>query len=150
MQGRNQEKGEPKCKRKSLKSAPATRAPDAGTRRRDQAVGQPRRPRGPRPEARRPLAPGWSRARNERPGDRRTQEEGVTVAMIESIEKFPGENGGHRVVHNFRRETGKRGGAMSGGIYMERPKPEEHPFGASEGSKVLRTSPRLIPCLDIA
>jgi len=57
--------------------------------------------------------------------------------MIESIEKFPGENGGHRVVHNFRRETGKKGGAMSGGIYMERPKPEEHPFGASEGSKVL-------------
>jgi len=36
--------------------------------------------------------------------------------QIESIEVFPGENGGHRVVHNFNRETGKKGGAMSGGI----------------------------------
>jgi hypothetical protein len=25
--------------------------------------------------------------------------------QLESIEIFPGENGGHRVVHNFKRET---------------------------------------------
>ena len=37
--------------------------------------------------------------------------------QIESIEVFPGENGGHRVVHNFKREAGKKGGSMSGGIY---------------------------------
>ena len=57
--------------------------------------------------------------------------------QIESIEVFPGENGGHRVVHNFKRETGKKGGSMAGGLYMERPKSEEHLFGASEASKVL-------------
>jgi len=27
---------------------------------------------------------------------------------------------------------GKKGGAMAGGLYLERPKPEEHVFGASE------------------
>jgi hypothetical protein len=57
--------------------------------------------------------------------------------QIDSIEIFPGENGGHRVVHNFKREMGKKSGAMNGGLYMERPKADEHLFGASEGSKVL-------------
>jgi hypothetical protein len=57
--------------------------------------------------------------------------------QLESIEIHPGENGGHRVVHNFKREAGKKGGAMSGGLIMERPKSEEHLFGASEGSKVI-------------
>jgi hypothetical protein len=57
--------------------------------------------------------------------------------QLESIEIIPGENGGHRVVHNFKRETGKKSGAMSGGVYMERPKSEEHLFGASEEGKVL-------------
>ena len=33
---------------------------------------------------------------------------------IESIEIFPGENGGHRVVHNYKRESGKKEGAMAG------------------------------------
>jgi hypothetical protein len=32
--------------------------------------------------------------------------------QIESIEIFPGENGGHRVVHNFKREPSKKEGAM--------------------------------------
>jgi hypothetical protein len=36
--------------------------------------------------------------------------------QLESIEIIPGENGGHRVVHNFKRESGKKEGAMSGGI----------------------------------
>jgi hypothetical protein len=56
--------------------------------------------------------------------------------QIESIEIFPGENGGHRVVHNFKREAGKKEGSMAGGIYMEKPKAEEHFFGTSEDSKV--------------
>ena len=56
---------------------------------------------------------------------------------MESIEIFPGENGGHRVVHNFKREAGKKSGAMGGGVYMERPKPDEHFFGTSEDGKVL-------------
>jgi hypothetical protein len=56
---------------------------------------------------------------------------------IGSIEIFPGENGGHRVVHNFKRETGKKEGSMGGGVYMERPKPAEHFFGNSEDGKVL-------------
>jgi hypothetical protein len=56
---------------------------------------------------------------------------------IESIEIFPGENGGHRVVHNFKREAGKKEGAMGGGVYMKRPKAEEHFFGTSEDGKVL-------------
>jgi hypothetical protein len=42
---------------------------------------------------------------------------------IESIEIYPGENGGHRVVHNFKREAGRKSGSMAGGIYMERPNP---------------------------
>jgi hypothetical protein len=67
--------------------------------------------------------------------------------QIESIEIHVGDNGGHRVVHNFKRETGKKGGAMSGGIYMERPKSEEHLFGASEDAKVL---PHVGKVLDIA
>jgi hypothetical protein len=33
---------------------------------------------------------------------------------LESIEIFPGENGGHRVVHNFKREAGKKEGSMGG------------------------------------
>jgi hypothetical protein len=65
---------------------------------------------------------------------------------LESIEIIPGENGGHRVVHNFKREMGKKGGSMAGGLYMERPKAEEHLFGASEGSKVL---PHVGKALDI-
>ena len=40
---------------------------------------------------------------------------------IESIEIFPGENGAHRIVHNFKREAGKKSGSMGGGVYMERP-----------------------------
>jgi hypothetical protein len=28
--------------------------------------------------------------------------------QIESIEVFPGDNGGHRVVHNFKREMARR------------------------------------------
>jgi hypothetical protein len=39
---------------------------------------------------------------------------------IESIEIFPGENGGHRVVHNFKRQPGKKEGSMGGSVYMER------------------------------
>jgi hypothetical protein len=56
---------------------------------------------------------------------------------IESIEIFPGENGGHRVVHNFKREAGKKQGAMGGGVYMERPKAEEHFFGKGQEGQVL-------------
>ena len=59
------------------------------------------------------------------------------ASNIESIEIFPGENGGHRVVHNFKREAGKKAGAMAGGVYMERPKPAEHFFGKSEDGNVL-------------
>jgi hypothetical protein len=57
--------------------------------------------------------------------------------QLESIEIHPGENGGHRVVHNFKREASKKEGSMNGGLYMERPKSEEHLFGAGEDSKVL-------------
>ena len=59
------------------------------------------------------------------------------MAKIESIEIFPGENGGHRVVHNFKREAGKKQGAMGGGVYMERPKPAEHFFGKGQEGQVL-------------
>ena len=59
------------------------------------------------------------------------------AGKLESIEIFPGENGGHRVVHNFKREAGKKQGAMGGGVYLERPKPAEHFFGNSEDAKVL-------------
>ena len=65
---------------------------------------------------------------------------------IESIEIFPGENGGHRVVHNFKREPSKKEGAMGGGIYMERPKADEHFFGKSEDGNVL---PHVGKALDI-
>jgi hypothetical protein len=39
------------------------------------------------------------------------------ASNIESIEIFPGENGGHRVVHNLKRELNKKEGLM-GGLYM--------------------------------
>ena len=55
----------------------------------------------------------------------------------DSIEIFPGENGGHRVVHNFKREPSKKEGSMAGGVYMERPKSAEHFFGKSEDGNVL-------------
>jgi hypothetical protein len=42
------------------------------------------------------------------------------MAQIDSIEIFPVENGGHRAVLNFKREAGKKEGAMAGAIYMER------------------------------
>ena len=57
--------------------------------------------------------------------------------QLESIEIFPVENGGHRVVHNFKREAAKKEGVMAGGIYVERPKAEEHFFRTSEECKVL-------------
>ena len=59
------------------------------------------------------------------------------ASTIEPIEIFPGENGGHRAVHNFKRQPGKKEGSMAGGVYMERPKPGEQFFGKSEDSKVL-------------
>jgi hypothetical protein len=58
------------------------------------------------------------------------------AGKLESIEIFPGENGGHRVVHNFKREAGKKSGAMGGGVYMERPKTGEHFFGKGQESDV--------------
>jgi hypothetical protein len=64
-------------------------------------------------------------------------EEGVTWQTRSSIEICPGENGGHRVVHNFKREPSKKEGSMGGGIYSERRKSEEHFFGTSEDSKIL-------------
>jgi hypothetical protein len=63
--------------------------------------------------------------------------------QLESIEIIPGEKGGHRVVHNFKRETGKKSGAMNGDLYMERPKSEEHPFLARpRRARSCRTSAR--------
>ena len=56
--------------------------------------------------------------------------------QIDSLEIFPGKNGGHRVVHNFKREAGKKEGAMAGCVYLERPKPAERLFGASEHGNV--------------
>ena len=56
---------------------------------------------------------------------------------LHHIEIYPGENGGHRVVHEFNRAPANQKGAIHGGMYMERPEPEEHLFGKAEGSKVL-------------
>ena len=44
----------------------------------------------------------------------------------------PGDNGGHRIVHDFKRAPAKRG---AGEIYMDRPKSEEHLFGKGEDGK---------------
>lgn len=56
---------------------------------------------------------------------------------LHHIEIHPGKNGGHRVVHEYERRPAKRDGAMSGGMYMERPEPEEHLFGEGEDQKVM-------------
>lgn len=56
---------------------------------------------------------------------------------LRAIEIHPGKNGGHRVVHEFERTPAKREGAMSGGMYMERPESEEHLFGHGEHEKVM-------------
>lgn len=53
---------------------------------------------------------------------------------LHHIEVHPGKNGGHKVVHEYERMPSKREGAMSGGMYMERPAAEEHLFGP-EGSE---------------
>jgi hypothetical protein len=59
------------------------------------------------------------------------------ASKLESIEIFPGENGGHRVVPNFKREAGQKSGAMDGGMYIERPKAEERFFGKGQEGQVL-------------
>jgi hypothetical protein len=56
---------------------------------------------------------------------------------LESLEIHPGEHGGHRIVHNFKRQTVKRSGAMSGGMYNERPPEEEHIFGSGQEEAAL-------------
>jgi hypothetical protein len=57
---------------------------------------------------------------------------------LDHLEIYPGENGGGRVVHEFKPKASKRGGAMSGGIYMDRPEREEHMFGKAEGRPMIR------------
>jgi hypothetical protein len=56
--------------------------------------------------------------------------------QLEEMRIRPAENGGHTVVHEFKRKPVKRGGSMSGGIYNERPPSEEHVFGPGDGDKL--------------
>ena len=46
------------------------------------------------------------------PKPARSERRRYMADKLESIEIFPGDNGGHRVSHNFKREVGKKGGAM--------------------------------------
>ena len=52
-----------------------------------------------------------------------------TKKELDHLEVHPGENGGHMVRHVFKRQVVNRKGAMSGGMYSERPDDEEHDFG---------------------
>lgn len=56
---------------------------------------------------------------------------------LEEITIRKAQNGGHMIRHEYARRPVKRGGAMSGGIYSDRPPSEEHVFGPEDGGKVL-------------
>lgn len=58
---------------------------------------------------------------------------------------YPGDNGGARVVHKFKPKASKRGGGMSGGLYMDRPEPEEHIFGKEEGHAMIQHIAKALP-----
>lgn len=52
--------------------------------------------------------------------------------QLESLSIHPGENGGHRIVHSFKRQAVSHQGRMNAGLSMERPDNEEHNFGPEE------------------
>jgi hypothetical protein len=56
----------------------------------------------------------------------------MAAKQIDYLEVHKHDDGSHHVVHRFKRQAVKRGGAMSGGIYPERPDEEEHGFGKGE------------------
>lgn len=60
----------------------------------------------------------------------------MAAKQLESIEVRKAENGGHTVRHEYKRQPVKREGAMSGGMYMERPPSEEHVFGPDDDGKL--------------
>lgn len=47
-------------------------------------------------------------------------------------------NGGHVIRHEYERKPMHSSGAANGGMYMDRPKSEEHVFGPEDGGKVLK------------
>lgn len=51
---------------------------------------------------------------------------------LEGLRIRKGDNGGHSILHEFKRAVTKKDGAMSGGMYMERPPDEEHNFGPGD------------------
>lgn len=65
---------------------------------------------------------------------------------IHHIEVHPGKNGGHRVVHEYERMPAHSKGSMSGGMYMERPEPEEHLFGKGEHAKMMAHVGKALGC----
>jgi hypothetical protein len=54
---------------------------------------------------------------------------------LEELRITKADNGGHTVRHEFKREVVKKSGAMSGGMYSERPPSEEHSFGPEEAQQ---------------
>lgn len=56
------------------------------------------------------------------------------MKKLESMEIRPAENGGHTVRQEFKREVSAK---KMGDMYMDRPKSEEHVFGATEDAKML-------------
>lgn len=56
---------------------------------------------------------------------------------LDRLEIRPAENGGHTVRHEFKRKVANRKGGMNGGLYMDRPEPEEHTFGPDDGEQVM-------------
>lgn len=57
--------------------------------------------------------------------------------QLEELRITKADNGGHTVRHEFKRQVGKRSGAMNAGIYSERPPTEEHSFGPDQHQAVL-------------
>lgn len=57
--------------------------------------------------------------------------------QVEHVSIDLAKNGGFIVRVRYRARPVKRGGAMSGGIAMEYPEPDEHVFGADERAKML-------------
>lgn len=57
--------------------------------------------------------------------------------QLEALHITPAKNGGHTVRHQYRKSPVMNKGALSGGLAMSYPEPEEHAFGANQDAKLL-------------
>ena len=59
------------------------------------------------------------------------------TARVHKLEIHRGVQGGFRVTHHFAPKATLKRGAMSGGMAMQTPEPQEHLFGPGDNSAML-------------